>query len=205
MQALSQQPSPEAAQAVAEGILQDGAYSEVGADGSGFLAYTEETFNLFRRLQDWLDDLNADSPFLYWSLFATLVLILCLLILHIVWSFRQAFRPSNPNEGVGSDLGPTAEDRVRRSIGIAVEDGRLTDALSLQFRLALILRNRTRPGRLRPGMTNRESLIAWEDQPSLRTQLAQVVDLLDCRWYACRECGEEEYARASQMIVESHQ
>lgn len=198
-----QQPTFTEAKVVAEQILRDPAYQRIDEDGGRLTDAFENVGGWLNAWMRWLEDLSDDSPALYWLLFIVLLLILGLLIFHIVWTFRQAFRKRALVEGfpLGTP-GLSHESELRQWLQQALEKSAYTDALSFRFRLGLLYMARKNPGRLRPGMTNRECLSAWHDRPELQLRLAEVVDLLDYKWYARQECITEEYEHAEKILQE---
>lgn len=199
----SQQPSAEEARTAAEGIMEGQEYGRIHEDAGAVGELFQEAGSAYLRFLDWVVRLSNEAPGMYWLMVAVLLSILGLIIFHIVWTFRQALRAEPLAEGLDHrGTGRSVEQELELALQQAIQDSAFTDALSLHFRLGLMRMARKHPGCLRPGMTNRECLVAWEERPELQGRLVQVVDLLDRKWYARQECASEEYQAARDVLEE---
>jgi hypothetical protein len=197
----SQQPNAEEARTAVEGIMDGRDYERIHEDAGAVGEVFEEAGSAYFRFLDWVARLSSEAPGMYWLLVALLLIILGLLIFHIVWTFRQALRSEPIAEGLDHrGTGRSVEQEMELALQQAIHDNAFTDALSLHFRLGLLRMARKHPGSLRPGMTNRECLVAWDETPELQGRLVQVVDLLDRKWYARQECASDEYITARRVL-----
>lgn len=195
--------SSEEARRLSEEILADSRYERIRPDEGQLTDATMKAVEGYLGIIEWFERLAEESPGLHLLLTILMFLILCLLIWHIVWTFRKALRaetrPGMEPEGEPVDLA----ERLQTELEQALEDQAWTDALRVRFQLCLLHTSRRFPGRVRPGMTNRECLSIWKDQPHLANGMREVVAMLDRHWYSRQPCTEEEYLRAAAVIRET--
>ena len=187
-------------------IFSDSAYRDVSPDSSvaeaKVVGVIERVAGWFKNLFDFMPNSSID----FWIL---LSLVLLAVVGFVVLGFRIYHKNRDYYLGDGPVLdlagqGQRAELLERARVQ-AVADGALTEALSLRFRLGLVAVAQHTPGRLRPGFTNRECLVAFSEEPAYRDRLAGVIDLLDRKWYAQEECSQEEYSGAEAVLAEMGQ
>ncbi|MDG1498928.1 MAG: hypothetical protein P8N31_08845 [Planctomycetota bacterium] len=184
-------------------ILSDSSYGDVSPDSTVAEKKAIEKFQEFRAwIEDLFDFMPASSLDFWLSLS---VVILSLIGLALLGSkLYQRNRKFAFEEGYLDDqaFAGSLRQQLERARAQAVSEGAFTEALSLRFRLGLLAVSQRNPGRLRPGYTNRECLIAWSRVPEYRDRLAQVIDLLDRKWYAQEQCSPEEYTTAEAVLAE---
>ena len=195
--------SPELVRSSLDGIFDDRAYFDV-LDSDVDAA--DKVAGFIKRITDFFDSLfraDGESSVVYWLLLVTLSI---LLIAFLVWSFLALRRESHgkTKDELGTSLAPSRqlEELLRKAMDSAIHEGSWTEALSMHFRLGLLIMVRRHPGRLRPGFTNRECLVAWADVPDYQLRLSAVIDLLDRKWYAGEECSREEFEQADSVLGE---
>jgi len=116
--------------------------------------------DFLRRCLGKLEELHESAPFLYWLVFAALVALLVLLVAHIAWTFRSAFRVDVP----GSGAPEAEEERVQRYRELREQANRLATegawreaARALLLALLALIEER-KVLHLARGWTNREIL-----------------------------------------------
>lgn len=195
----SQEPAPSSADALREQaieILKAAQYRQV-VDESVMDERVKQAFSWLDRLDAWLARTAVDAPGLYWLLLVGLLLLLFLLIAHIIWTIHR-YRKVRVDPFGDPNL-PVAEwthEALAAALAAAEEEGRFADALALRFRRSLLQLQRSLPGRLRPGWTNRELVAIWPVGLGHRPQLLELVQLIDRTWYGQVECPEADYRRA---------
>ncbi len=197
-------PEPELAKSAAEEILSARAYSSVHDLGEGAGLWLK-LLDWWRELQNWFAELYRGSELAYWAIVAGLVLLLALIVWHLIWTIKRSSHWTGWKE-LDRDLplGRDPEKALQLAADAARQEGRLIEALSFRFRLALYRHARNHPGALRPGFTNRECLKAWTNNPSALAEMTDVVRLLDRCWYAQQECPVEDFDRAWQVLEGKH-
>jgi hypothetical protein len=188
------------AKSAAEEILGARAYSSVHDFGEGSGVWLT-LMNWWEMIQRWFAGLYQDSELAYWAIVAGLLLLLALIVWHLIWTIKRSSRWTGWEE-LDRDLplGRDPETALQQAADAARQEGRLIEALSFRFRLALYRHARNHPGALRPGFTNRECLNAWTNNPAVLAEMTDVVRLLDRCWYAQQECPAEDFDHAWQIL-----
>lgn len=164
---------------------------------------TESFFALLSRFLAWLfwpvawlfNRLYDISPVLAYLTIVALVALLALLIWHIAYTFFRAFShrpeatPWTRGERDEREVDPAAVEREAAQLA-ARQD--YVGAVRLLFRASVLRIERVEQRKFRAGVTNREILRRYREQPwgaALRT----VVDTLDFKWYGDEPCLPEDF------------
>ncbi len=154
----------------------------------------------FVALFDWLYSI---SPPLAWLMVAALVGLLVVLIAHIgytlvrAFSHRQEATPWTRGERNEREVDPAAVEREAAQLA-ARQD--YVGAVRLLFRASVLRIERVEQRKFRAGVTNREILRRYRQQPwgaALRT----VVDTLDFKWYGDEPCLPEDFDACRQACA----
>jgi hypothetical protein len=173
-------------------ILERAEYAKYRApDSDAWLTFVEAFF-------DWLEELprlHAEAPGLYWTLLATLSLVLLALITHIVWTVTAALRlPPSPKTAV----------EARGELDFAAEAARLAQrGAYLEGAHQLLLASLAHAARaqlldLRAADGNRmicSKLRASRVSPELRERLIALIESTEASWFGARSDSPELYER----------
>lgn len=170
---------------------------------------------LFRQFIDWLwgwlwrilgylDELRAASPFIFWCIFAVLILVLLALLVHIGWTISMAFRrrPGGAQDPDSRENG----DRVRRFRDLQLEArelasrGRLRDAIHLLLLALVALVEERRVLRVALGWTNRETFARLRLRPELAGSLAQFERDVERVWYGTAPVTPGDFRRLDRLL-----
>ncbi|HXY35435.1 MAG TPA: DUF4129 domain-containing protein [Planctomycetaceae bacterium] len=165
-------------------------------DFSGLLAefsalvrkVVEAIQNLFNRLYDM-------SPILAWTLVAALVICLCLLLGHIIWTLVTVARRDRRVLDPLADLARRKADpaAIAREADEAGARGNYILGVRLLYRASLMRLEQAEEKPFRPGATNHEHLSRYRATP-LYDWLARLVSTIDSKWYGSEECLASDFA-----------
>lgn len=142
--------------------------------------------------------LHAISPVLAWLFVVLLVVILVALVVHIIYTFKQALgRRRNAGLERARDAAPldpaVLEGRARE----AASAGDYIGAVRHLFRACLIRLQRAERRPLRRGTTNRELLRRYQTS-SIAEALRTFVETIDRKWYGGEVCTSSDYEQCAQ-------
>lgn len=156
-------------------------------------------------LLDWLNELprlHAEAPGLYWTLVATLCLVLAALVTHIVWTVTAALRlPQAPKVAI----------EARSELDFAAEAARLAQrGAYLEGAHQLLLASLAHAARaqlfeLRAADGNRSicgKLRASRVPPELRERLITLIESTEASWFGTRSDSPELYERWQAAYAE---
>jgi hypothetical protein len=137
--------------------LRERAFRRVGIDDGGFVT---RVIDWLESCLDWFEDLRSATPGLYWLVVIVLVLALALLVWHLAWMFRVAFRSSSP-EVHGGEPAAARRRRFGELHGTARQlaaGGKMRDAVRTLLLALLALLEERRALEVASGRTTREIL-----------------------------------------------
>lgn len=158
---------------------------------------------VYQRILAWMRDLAIESPMALTGMYLLMVLLLALLVTHIVWSLRQAFRAGGeadpgPDEAAAALRQRSAELRAEaRSLAA---QGRLREATRLLLLLLLALLDERGVLEVGPGWTNREILARLRLPPGLAADAAAFVAAADEACYGDRAPDAGAFARLTGLV-----
>lgn len=158
---------------------------------------------LYQRLIKWMRDLAIESPGSLTGMYLLMVLLLAVLVTHIAWSLRQAFRSGGvadpgPDEAVLELRRRSAE--LRAEAAALAAQGRLREATRLLLLLLLALLDERQVLEVGPGWTNREILARLELPPGLAGDAAAFVAAADEACYGDRAPDPGAFGRLSGLV-----
>lgn len=142
------------------------------------------------RLFDWLSDLAATQPALYWLLIATIAIVGVLALVHLIWSLRTALASAPPR--VSSDADQATRPRWVEEAHRLAAAGRFLDAAH-HLQLGVIdrlLRARLLDlSRSDPNSVLRQRLRKVALPEAQQRELLALIDRFERRWF--RDRGED--------------
>lgn len=170
----------------------------------GLSVALEWLLDLLRPLIDFFDGLYGFSPILYYCFIALLFVVLAALIVHIVYSFKQAMKRrsrSSHHLETGNAL-MTLPGTWEKRAQDALDSDNYLEAVRFILTATLLRLEQARKGKLRRGATNREYLQRYR-MSQVFAPLSEIVDITDSRWYggiACTRADVEACLAAHQQV-----
>jgi hypothetical protein len=191
-------PPPEQLRTTAREVL---ARPEFQIDGSteaaeGLWAFLHrigrEILGSFQTFFEWLYHI---SPVLAWLFVAALVVTLVLLVAHIVWTIVMVVRRGRREKALEDALSVQKVNpaELARQAESARDQGNYILGVRLLFRACLAELEQREGRTFRLGATNREHLNRYR-QTSLYDSLAQLVWVIDAKWYGSQACLPADFA-----------
>jgi hypothetical protein len=166
--------------------------------------------DLWRRMLDWLDAMQAAHPAGFKALLAVLIVILAGMLLHVGFVVWRITRPTARILGSGGAVpasgGPPKDARAHRERAVELaRAGRYAEALAHEF-VALVLElERLQAVTFHPSKTPAEYVAEARLDPSGRASLADLVARLYRHLFGAEPCAEREYrefAAAAALVFE---
>lgn len=153
----------------------------------------ERLLEWLRAVGEWFDALRLESPALYWTLLAFLLLVAALLFAHILWSIRSALaaarRPAEPRDGVPvCRFADEAAALAAAGHFLAAAHRLHLAAIELLLRRGVIDLSRFETNRVL-----RRRLREARLPPPERDELLALLERLEARWFRDRAEDRELY------------
>jgi hypothetical protein len=154
-----------------------------------------------RELFDWLAELNANAPALYWLIVAALFAVALLLFAHVAWTIRAALRRSAPTDA--GPLRPPAPSLVAEARELALSGRHLEAARRVQLAAIelLLRRGAIDLGRSDANRVLRRNLTAGVVSAGQRAEFVALLDRLERAWFRDRADDPDLYARWSDLYA----
>ncbi len=150
---------------------------------------------IVRAIQLWFDWLLGMSPILAWGIVAAMIISLCLLIGHIIWTLIAVARGERRALSKLAELSRRKADpaQLAREADNAGATGNYILGVRLLYRACLARLEQTEEKPFRPGATNLEHLSRYRATP-LYDWLARLVSIIDRKWYGEEPCLASDFA-----------
>ncbi len=186
----------------ADPALRDGLTAGGGGLSDVLFAVLTRAQELLRRVIESLQWLHATSPFIFWTIFVLLFLVLIALLIHIGWTVSLAFLRTTASGPEPSEK--EGEARRRRSLEILDEArglaaaGLRREALRALLLAILALAEERRILRIARGWTHREIASRLSVPPHLRGDLFALERSVEAAWYGSVEVTDVDYQRCEE-------
>ncbi len=193
-----------------EEIFQDGAYHRTLQSyqpSESVLALIkkmwETVISWLHGISDKLNELHFNSPVLFWLIFAGLVLILVLLLLHMAWSIRIAFssRRSDSSFRAESAIETQGAKFTLKQAEELASQHRYTEAVRVLFLVLLERLADTHQAAGRRSWTNHQIVNTVNVPDSLRGELHAAAAAFDRGWYGQSELAADLYHASHSTIT----
>lgn len=187
-------PDPEIRRLARE-ILEQREYARYRLEQEAWLDLFERLARWLQRLPDWSYDLALESPLLYWSLLAGLLLMALGLLAHVVWTLRAALLAPAP-EPIVRDR-PAPRDFLGEAERLAQQGRFLEAARRVQLAcLELLLRRGViELGRADPNRVLRRRIAGAELPDTERSEFVALLDRLEAHLFRDADEDSELYSR----------
>jgi Domain of unknown function (DUF4129) len=146
-------------------------------------------------IRDWFDWLYEMSPILAVTLVVGLVISLCLLLGHIVWTTVAVVRRDRRAVDALAELSGRKVDpaELAREADAASAGGNYILGVRLLYRACLVRLEQAEEKPFRPGATNHEHLSRYRTTP-VYNWLDRLVSTIDSKWYGAEPCLASDFA-----------
>ncbi|HEV3298747.1 MAG TPA: DUF4129 domain-containing protein [Planctomycetaceae bacterium] len=146
-------------------------------------------------IQSWFDWLYGMSPVLAFAIVLAMIVCVCLLLGHILWTLVTVVRGDRRALDALADLSRRKVDpaELAREADDAGARGNYILGVRLLYRACLARLEEAEEKPFRPGATNREHLHRYRATP-LYDWLARLVSVIDLKWYGDEPCLASDFA-----------
>jgi len=190
-------PDPQTVRQTAREVLARPEYRlDAAQDFSDAIA---EFWAMIRRvteaIQRWFDWLYGMSPLLALAIVLAMIVCVCLLTGHILWTLVTVVRGDRRALDALADLSRRKVDpaELAREADDAGARGNYILGVRLLYRACLARLEQAEEKPFRPGATNREHLNRYRATP-LYDWLARLVSVIDLKWYGDEPCLASDFA-----------
>jgi Domain of unknown function (DUF4129) len=190
-------PDPQTVRQTARDVLARPEYRlEAPSDFSDavaeFLALIRRVFDTIHR---WFNLLYEMSPLLALSVVVAMVICVCLLLGHILWTLVAVVRRDQRGLDALADLSRRQVDpaELAQEADVAGAQENYILGVRLLYRACLARLEQAEEKPFRPGATNREHLNRYRATP-FYDWLARLVSIIDLKWYGEEPCRASDFA-----------
>ncbi|MBI2568878.1 MAG: DUF4129 domain-containing protein [Candidatus Schekmanbacteria bacterium] len=196
--------TPESVDAAVEAVFSDPTYP-VDAFSRRARGSDELVRRIFETLSGWFNsftnfvqEVHAAAPTLYWALTTVLLIVLIALIAHIAWTVREAFRGMQYRTPVAESGSQPRErlqscDELRRQAKQSAARGALEEGGHLLLLALLALIEEARVLDVAAGTTTREVVARLQDRREYPPDVASFARVVERAWYGAGRVSQGEF------------
>lgn len=201
---------PDEVRQVVEAVFADDAYREIAQPISvrgGVREWIEQIreaiWDGIGAFQSWISDLSITSPILFGLLMAFMLIVLCLILAHAIYSARMAF-----SVRWGSPAPQPEEKEERRSAYREIleqahalaREGAFAEGIRTLLLALFALVGRRRPKLVLDGWTNHEVVDRIPIDEADRDRLEELAITVDRVWYGRGSASQSDFDRAASIV-----